>query len=465
MKKLLYTLLFLQISYSSVAAAPKIEFIYREHNAVFWFLTQLTPNAPTNMTKSIFEASTYNTESNQIKLGYFEKLPIFIDDVDFNSLNEEYYEELRTRYEARNNILNQLTTSEDFNAFKKNSIGLISDQDFSILTKTIETFTPIYNELIYAPNENAFHQEFTGLQKIFQEKRTQVYLEKISVFFHTPLDTVTHFKLVFYPSLDTNDYTIDVSRYILICPLQLKKFQQNQVMAYVITYFIQILFEPYLTDNQEQIYSYFEQNPSSQSRYAYSIFYPSLISILGNGLNFEEQHGVLYQDSKVDTRYSNEIAKLIYPKVIDYLNQDKSLDNKFVDDYISTYQSAFSNWTNDLEFIMLSRTALLSDTSVWKQLNEIYPQTNSSSTMLSETFLSSLDFLTNSENTKVVVINSSHKSYLIGVKNRFIELKDWSYNPMDEFIKIQFLNDRTNLVIINQHNTPLKELLAGYSSK
>jgi hypothetical protein len=80
------------------------------------------------MTKSIFEASTYNTESNQIKLGYFEKLPIFIHEKDFRTmtLNEADYEKRRTRYEARNNfmtIIDQLTTKRKIlNAFKREHV-------------------------------------------------------------------------------------------------------------------------------------------------------------------------------------------------------------------------------------------------------------------------------------------------------------------------------------------------------
>ncbi|MCC7454671.1 MAG: hypothetical protein IT222_10925, partial [Crocinitomix sp.] len=179
----------------------------------------------------------------------------------------------------------------------------------------------------------------------------------------------------------------------------------------------------------------------------------------------ELQQGDLFQLPENETTFVNEFGKAIFPKVLDYINQNKVIDQPFVDDFINIYENSFSAWTNDFDFMMLSHSCILPDASYFDQWHEIYPNPFNGSSRSGDDFYYNLISLHDAYFTKVVVINTNHKYNLKTTKKKFTELADWKFDSTQEFIKIQFLNDRTNLVIINQHNTPLKELLEGYSNK
>jgi hypothetical protein len=432
---------------------------------VFWFLTQIGPNAPTNMTKSIFEASSYNTESNQIKLEYFEKLPIFLHEKDFRTMTLEQIEKRNLVSKNFMNIIDQLFLSANLEEFKRNTIGLLSESDLSTLTKVMESFAPIYKELIYLPNEDNFNQKLSSLQKSFSGNEISSYFEKANTFLPSFFASENPVKILLYPTSDTIEYFMPIGKNQFIYSFQNTEYQPEKLL----TSFLSNLFFNFSqgkdSRNYEQIRQLFKQNPSIHSIYASSLLYRTLYTVLANGYNNELQQGDLFQLPENEITFVNEFGKAIFPKVLDYINQNKVIDKPFVDDFIKIYENSFSAWTNDFEFMMLSHSCILPDTSYFDQWHEIYPNAFYSYSWNGYNFYSDLISLPDAYFTKVVIINTNHKYNLKTTKKLFPELEDWEYDPTQEFIKIQFLNDRTNLVIINQRDTPLKELLAGYSSK
>jgi hypothetical protein len=464
MKKLLLLLLFSLIGKTSIAVSPAVEVIYKEHFAVFWFLSYVSPNAIENKLKTTFEGSEYNTAENRLKLEQYESLSIFSINVGDNLTIEEI-DLLNARINARYNIVLKLLWTENMTEFKENPTRIIPDQEMNVFINTIDAFTPIYRALIYEPYEKNIKEQLINVENWIVDNKIPEYLEKINTFLQTGKIAGNVIKLVIYPMLDPSSYSFEFSYNHLACPLSVSKEDLTESMNIILTYLFQFVNREHMNGYQDEIYPYFEQNQSAHSIYAYSLFYETLILIFANAYQHEQPMADLFQIPELGSTFTNQIGKVIFPKVLEYLNQNKVMDKAFVDEYIATYETSFSNWTSDFDFIMSRSSSLVQDDSYLTLMDDMYHNAHSDHYNLDYDFSYSLDFLEFKDYTKVIVIDRRHEFCLAEIQNKFPELADWKYDSTQEFIKIQFLNDRTNLVIINQHNTPLKELLEGYSNK
>ena len=461
MKKLLVLFLLILAGKSSLAiAGPKFELTYREQLAVYLFLKELSPNSPPNTFKSTFEASKYNTTEFQNKIALFNTIPTY-----YSYQLEGYPYGSKTPVLIENNLKHQLITSRNLDEFKENCVGLLPNQHLNQLTELIKTFTPIYNELIYLPNASQFYTQLTNLQRFVDENNIPAYFQQGVNFYGTTWDTTNSFKIAFYPLPDANSFTAEAFYNDAICALPLQ-FDENAVLMSVVLHEIyHILYNEQSPELKQEIYSYFQENPSEHSQYAYLLLNEALATALGNGYAFQLLNGAIDEGEWYYSTYINGMAKAIYPLVTDYLYNNKSIDKNFVDSYISTYQNSFSAWTKDMNHLMMNRAILTHDFSTLIEISQLYPYANYSNAMVvDEISPMEVQQLSNDPITKVVIISKNHQVQLASVKSGFAELEKWKFKYKEEFIKIQFLNDRTNLVIINQHNTPLKELLEKQSN-
>ncbi|MNR57186.1 hypothetical protein D3C85_1779120 [compost metagenome] len=60
--------------------------------------------------------------------------------------------------------------------------------------------------------------------------------------------------------------------------------------------------------------------------------------------------------------------------------------------------------------------------------------------------------------TKVIIISRNNAEKLKLVKSKFAALKNWRFNAEKEFAEKIFLEDKSQLIIVNQKNSTLETL-------
>ena len=90
-----------------------------------------------------------------------------------------------------------------------------------------------------------------------------------------------------------------------------------------------------------QIQSWFNNNSSKNSQYAYLLLNEALATALGNGYVYEQLNGKTDNTDWYNVKYINLMAKQVYPLVKEYITLQKPIDKNFIVAYIDTYENNF----------------------------------------------------------------------------------------------------------------------------
>ncbi len=77
----------------------------------------------------------------------------------------------------------------------------------------------------------------------------------------------------------------------------------------------------------------------------------------------------------------------------------------------------------------------------------------------SEISSASIDNMKKTPLTKVVIVSKDSEQKLSLIKSKFTELEKWKYPSDQEFVQKFFLNDKSQLIIINQKKSSLDKIL------
>ncbi|WET47430.1 hypothetical protein PYS58_12625 [Chryseobacterium indologenes] len=232
-------------------------------------------------------------------------------------------------------------------------------------------------------------------------------------------------------------------------------------------FFSVMLHETYHILNDEQslavkkdIAKFFKENPSKYSNYAYQLMNEALATALGNGYVYESLNGKTDSNDWYYSPYVNLMARKIYPTVKEYVAQKKPIDKNFVDTYIKIYEENFPEWINELDHIMTYRYILSENRKDFSIIGKMYPMRSSEESETQITLLS-IEKMKKTPLTKIIIISNNHKEKLELVKSQFKELEQWKFNPDQEFKYKTLLDDKSQLLIINQQQSALESFFAN----
>jgi hypothetical protein len=209
-----------------------------------------------------------------------------------------------------------------------------------------------------------------------------------------------------------------------------------------------ILYDEESVDFKKRIEDAFINNPSPNSRYAYLLLNEALATSLGNGYVYGQLHGA--EDTAVWYRrkYTNLIAKKIYPLVKAYIISGKALDKDFIDQYIQVFDYNFSGWLKEKDFILTDRYVIADNADNFNIIDQTYPY-RSMSAYDTQVTISSIEKMKRAPITKVVIVSKSNSRELSLLKKQFKELKNWQPDSRADFSYTVFLADKTYLIILN----------------
>uniref|UniRef100_UPI003219533F hypothetical protein n=1 Tax=Chryseobacterium sp. TaxID=1871047 RepID=UPI003219533F len=454
MKQFFFAFFFL-LSFSAFGQKVNFNIKYSEQLAVFVFIQNLSDHYPENVFKTAFTQSKYNTQKYKDLIVKFERLPI-----DYSYSFDEYPYGSKIPMQSRDILKKNLIETNNLNDFKLRSIGILPNTTLQSISEIILAFTSIYNELIYLPNKAQFEPQLKEISKYASEKNMEYYFQTGLVFYNSDWDVSIPFEIAMYPLPNSMGFTAQAfyNNFISAVQTNLKDYK---------SFFSVMLHETYHIIHDEQslvvkksIAKNFKDNPSKYSNYAYQLMNEALATALGNGYVYESLNGKTDTNDWYYSKYVDLMAKKIYPTVKEYIAQKKPIDKNFVDTYIRVYEENFPEWINELDHIMTYRYILSENRRDFNMIGQMYPMRSSEE---SETPISmlSLEKMKKTPLTKIIIISQNNKEKLELVKSQFKELKQWTFNPDKEFKHKVLLDDKSQLLIINQKQSALETFFAN----
>ncbi|MFH6991388.1 hypothetical protein [Flavobacterium sp. FlaQc-48] len=449
-KRLLPIFLFL----TTLAFAQKATFNikYSEQLAVFVFLQELSENYPENSFKTEFQQSKYNIEKYKSIISKFEQLKL-----DYSYRFEEFPFGSKKTMQTEDILKKNLIETQNLKDFKLRSIGFIPNKTLNDLAESISEFTPIYNELIYNPNKEKFEKQLTEITKYANEHDIENYFQTGLLFYNSSWDNSIPFNIAFYPLPNSKGFTAQAFCNNFISAVQTDLNSYQDLFSVMLHETYHIIYDEQSLVVKKEIDSYFKENKSKCSNYAYQLMNEALATALGNGYVYGKLNGKTDTGDWYNKKYINLMAKQIYPLVVGYIDQKKPMDKSFIDHYIRLYEVNFPNWINELDNIMTYRYVLSENEKDNTTVRQLF-RYRSRSEFEDQITESSIEKMQRTPLTKIIIVSKNNAEKLKLIKNKFAELNKFKFNPDKEFAEKILLNDKSQLILINQKKSTIETL-------
>lgn len=446
-------LVFLFFSTFSFGQKTTFNIKYSEQLAVFVFIQNLSDNYPKNVFKTEFQNSKYNNKDYQSLISKFDSL-----NIDYSYEFSEFPYGSKIPMQTRDILKKNLIETSNLNEFKLRSIGIVPNKVLVDLTKIISAFTPIYNELIYNPNKIQFERQLIEITEYSKRNNIENYFETGLIFYNSTWENSIPFEIAFYPLPNSQSFTAQAFYNNFISAIQTNLKDYKDLFSVMLHETYHIIYDEQSLETKTEIANWFKENKSKNSNYAYQLLNEVLATALGNGYVYEKLAGKIDANDWYYHPYIDLMAKKVYPLVKEYVIQKKTIDKNFVEKYIKIYDDNFPNWINELENIMAYRYVITENRDDFNIISKIfwYRSSEENETEITE---SSIAKMQTKPLTKLIIVSKNNNQKLDLVKKQFPELKNWSFNSNDDFAYKTLLNDKSQLIILNQKKLKLEELI------
>ncbi len=444
MKKIIVLFIFL-IPVIPIHAQPTAFHVrFSEPLAVFEFVNNLSSHAPNNSFKRIFDSSAYNREPYTKLIAAYDMLTI-----DYSYEFTAYPYGQKIGGSTASLLKKSLISSSTIDEFKISAVGIIPNANLFALTTIIQAFLPAYRELIYMPNKAVFEKQLADIRDLIATKHIGAYFDIGRQFYNATWDSTIPFEFCVYPLPQSRGFTATAFFNNAVSGVQTNLADYNKLLGVMLHEIFHILYDEQSLAFKQQVETWFDANPSKNSRYAYLLLNEAVATALGNGYVYGQLNGK--EDTAVWYRrpYTNLMAKQIYPVVKSYVEQHKPMDQQFVDSYIKTLDDHFPKWSAEMDFVMTDRYVLTDDPADFDTIDRKFPY-RSMTQYETPISMAALQKMKAAPITKVIVVGKDNKRTLALIKSNFDELKEERIDEKMDYMDAVPLKDKTWLLIINK---------------
>lgn len=426
---------------------------YSELYATYDFLTKISDYYPNNELKTIFNQSNYNTVELKSQIDEFQHLRI-----DYTYPFKQYPQPLKIGMMSRDILERNLVLSQSVADFKTRSLGIIPNGDLSKFSSIIETFLPIYHELVFLPNQTAFEKQKENFLIYVNTHEFAKYFQIGLTFYNTEWNETIPFEINLLPSLEEYNLNARAFLNIAICEASLQLKNLNTLFSVSIHEIDHIIYDNQSLSMKNDIQKWFDNTKSKNSQYALLLMNEVLATAIGNGYVTEQLNGKIEEYDWYENKYITAMAKEIYPVVKSYIENKKPMDEAFIKTYVNLYDTKFPQWNNELEHLFAYRYIVADTPNDWQYIRRTYRK-YSNNRLGAPISASEIEKAKEFPITKILVISENNQKTLNLIKTVFSELQHENFDADKEFIKVYDLQDKTKLFIINRHQSSLEQLM------
>jgi len=455
MRAIKFITVYVFLSYACIGQGPRFDVKFSEPLAVFVYVEQLSSKYPDNVFKKQFSTSIYNREKYKSLLAQFDTLRINYT-YEFNGF--PFGSKISGMTESL--LKKGLVNSANLKDFKKRSIGIIPNANLLQLTAILYEFQLVYRELVYQPGKVKFEKQLSEVTELVKAKNLAACFDKGLIFYKSYWDESFPFEIAFYPFPNQQGFAAEAFCNNAVSALTPDTKDYLALLGVMMHEVFHILYDEQSPLVKTNIAKWFTANPSKCSAYAYLLLNEVLATGMGNGYVYETLSGKKDEGDWYDRKYIDLMAKKIYPMLNDYIAQKKGIDEGFVNIYIKFYEENYSEWLYEMDNLMCYRYVTTDNAADFNLFRKLYPNC-SLSRYEDEVTEISLERLKNTPITKVIIVSKENETKLELIKKKFPELKAWKYKAKQDFFFSFFLEDKTQLIILNAVKSTAEQLLNG----
>jgi hypothetical protein len=427
----------------SRAQAPAFRIKFSAPLAVFEFVGCLSESAPENPFKQLFDTSAFNRGPYQRLLASFDSLHI---DYGYEYTAYPYGQKIggSTTSLLKRSLINAPTLQD----FTMNALGIIPNRDLFALTDILTKFLPVYEALVYQPNKAVFEGQLRNIMGLVAAKHIGGFFQVGLTFYHSSWDSRIPFTVILYPWPGSKHFSATAFYNNEVSALPVGMTNYNILLGVVLHETFHILYDEQSLLVKKQIESWFLSNPSKNARYAYLLMNEALATALGNGYVYGQLNGKTDTANWYRRKYTNLMAKAIYPLVTAYIEKGAPMDQAFVDGYIRIYDAQFSGWLSEADNVMTDRYILTDDPRDFDVIDRrfAYRSMSQYETGVAE---GAIRKLADAPITKMVIVSGENQRKLALLRSTFEALRDWTPDAGKDFTYVVFLKDKTFLIVVN----------------
>ncbi|WP_343632644.1 hypothetical protein [Fluviicola sp.] len=426
---------------------------------------------------NFLEAASYNhTTSGTLQQFIDEKtagdkeFAQLVDDfariqMDYQFRREEFPANRRQTRTTYDFIDIALVNSSTIPEFRDRIIGILPNSELQKLISMMQKAEVYYDRLIWKDNEAKINAQRIALEKYTQQCSES--FTKINRFYNSCWIAEMPFIVALYPIPGNSGSSTATPHANSLCIGVLTDETDHAGRIGVVLHeMCHVLYDEQPGEFQHTLESYFTENKSPYSQFAYNFLDEGLATALGNGWAYNYLSGEVDPNPWYNNEYIDGFGKALYPMVAEYVAANKQIDRDFVNKAIDLFGKTFPNSITDYG-ILLNRVSVYCDAetmpeidALTKSLSHYFQMTNRS---LSSPILdpTAWNYLTNSNQTQLIVLDRNFEATIKELKKLFPELSKVKMQPNKIYsffdakkraVIILYATDKTNL------ETLLKEM-------
>ena len=432
--------------------AVRLEVRFSKPLAVFHYVRQLAPRARANPYKAQFAASRFATPANLALLASLDSAR-----TDYEYGYPQYPEgkiEGSTAYILKRNLLLASSLAD----FRTRSIVVLPSDDLNRIVSALESFTPVYDSLVYEPSRATFERQLREIEAVLTEKRAAALFDGIRAFYRATWDPSIPFLFVFYPRPAGGGFSATAYGNVSESELPSDMKDYSVMLSIMMHEAAHILLDEQQRDAAWEMQRWYAENQATTSHYAKGLMQESWATAVGNGFLHERLTGTLNPGSWYGQRHISQMAKQLLPLMRPYLEAGRPMDRALVDAYVNLFERDFRGWLSEWEFLMKGRAVISERPEDFDLLDRRFPYRNAQK-YLHDFSDASLRELKASRMTRLIVISRDHAATLERVREVFPELAGWKPDPAADVVHATMTADRTRLIVVNLVTGNLEPLL------
>ena len=359
-----------------VMASEKVEFVANRIHSLMVFVNTVSGDPHGSIpTKELYEKSSFNNPESKKRIAQFEQLDkAFQRYISFEGIPSER----KNGVSVEKLILIQSAYAENLNDLMQRTQGYILYDEQTQLLSVLKYFEPIHDQLLW----NVYSKDLEKSVVEFKTKSKQWNLDEMFLkavkFYNSKWPENQKFRISLFPiPKDANQSSASSYGAFESVGVIMGEKDLEGRFGVIFHEMCHSLYDAQALEFQSQISKWFGESKSSYAKMAYGWTNETLATILGNGWAYFRITGKLDKVSWYNQPTIDGFSKALYPEVLKYLNNNQSIDQKFVETAIQVFQKTFPESIRELG-TLLTNLSFFTDGSfgstraVAKELRGLY---------------------------------------------------------------------------------------------
>lgn len=294
------------------------------------------------ITRKRFETSKYNTAHYGALVSEYNK--IYKNHITPHGFLFKGYPHERSDmlWNMERFFLLQSAKSKSLEDFSSRTASILPHYEYARFFSIMKEFEPIYEELILQPYLEKFEYYRQNFVKLSQKPVLDSFFSKAAAFYHAdaPEQAIT---VALHPvPAQKGRLTAAVIENTALIPILADSKDWDVMFGVFLHELCHSFYSAQSAEFQKQVVQSFMSSQLPRHEDAMYLFNEALATAIGNGWGYElingkENRGEWYNRPLVDT-----FAKVLFPQVVAYLEENKPMDREFIVFAQSKYKELFS---------------------------------------------------------------------------------------------------------------------------